>query len=301
MNTMSEKKRLFIINLLLQEKALTRRQICCALQRTFHSEAMLPRSSWNRYLEQIRRETPFIIYFDAEEKVYKIRRNKMKGNSNDTLLDCLISSYNVVDSASMMMKHADIIHNADNIAGTSAIGIILQAIDEQRGLSFTYTSFVNNTRKRRNYIPYFLSTWEGRWYLVAEAETHPGDLYTYALDRMSEIKVSFERVKHTIQTTAKEFFQYSYGIQHAEKEQAIDIVLRVSGPDVKYVRSKKIHPSQEEIETGKDYALFRLHLAPCYNFYQQLLWHRENITVISPKDVSDEICRIIAEIAENYR
>lgn len=296
----AQNKCIFIIDLLDRKGPMTRKEINDEIRKAFPSEADLPRSTWNRYLETIANSTPYRIVYDNAKKAYKLHKRAKGKESNDALKNYLMASYNVMESAPLLMKHSNIIYNADVVAGTAAINIILKAIDEHRGLTFTYTSFVNNTTKTRNFIPYFLSTWEGRWYLVAEAETHPGSLYMYALDRMSDIKLSFEKVKRSVKITAEEYFRYSYGIQHSTEEDAIDIVIRVFGTEVKYVRSKKIHPSQKEINSCEKYADFRLHLAPCYNFYQQLMWHRENLVVLEPESVKNEIKDILEKMNKQY-
>lgn len=295
-----QKKCLCIIDLLKKSGPMTRKEVCKELKKAFPCDGELARSSWNWLLDKIEKDTPYRISFDKGIKKYVISQIDTMNPDDDSIVEYLMASYNVVSSAQMLMKHADKIYHADVITGTSAIGIILQAIDEQRGLTFKYTSFVNDTEKTRSFIPYFLCTWEGRWYLVAEADTHPGNLSTYALERMSDIRLSFEKVRRNIQITAEEYFRDSYGIQHAADDDAIDIVVRVYGTQVKYIRSKKIHPSQEEIKTCDEYSDFRLHLNPCYNFYQQLLWHREKIQVISPESVRTEIMSIIESINKNY-
>lgn len=286
----------------LQEKGpMSRAEINKCLIESAIIENELPRTSWNRYLDNIRKCTPYHIVFDSNEMKYYLKRRKKFKQSPDSLLEYLLASYNVLESASLLMKHSDKVFYADTIAGTAAINIVLQAIDENRSLTFTYTSFVNETTKTRTFIPYFLSTWEGRWYLVAEAETHPGDLYMYALDRMSNVRMSFEKVKKKLSITKEDFFRYSYGVQHAEEDEAKEIIIRAFGSKAKYIRSKPIHPSQEEIATTPDYSDFRLCLAPCYNFYQQLLFQREGIQVLQPAEVRNELITILSRITDNYK
>lgn len=279
---------------------MTRKEICKEMKKDFPCDGELARSSWYWLLDKIEKDTPYRVFFDKSIQKYDITQIDSMNPDDNSLIEYLMATYNVMGSAQMLMKHADIIHNADAITGTAAIGIILQAIDESRGLTLTYSSFVNGTKKTRNFIPYFLCTWEGRWYLVAEVDTHPGSLYTYALDRMSDIKLSFEKVQKSVQISAEEYFRDSYGIQHAKEDEAVDIIIRVLGTQVKYVRSRKIHPSQEEIFTCDEYSDFKMHLNPCFNFYQQLLWHRENLIVLSPDSVREDIKEIIKNINQNY-
>lgn len=299
--TRGQKICIFIIDVLSKKGPMTRQEVTQSLKAAFPNDAVLPRSTWNRYLDNIQKSTPYAVIFDSKIKKYTLMKSQKFVSSNESLLAYLLSSYNVMESAPLLIKHSDKIYNADVIAGTSAINIILQAIDEHRGLTFTYTSFVNNTTKIRNFIPYFLSSWEGRWYLVAEAETHPGNLYMYALDRMSEIRLSFDKVRRNVDISLEEYFKYSYGIQHSTEVEAMDIIIRAFGHTAKYIRSKPIHPSQVEISTQEEYSDFKLHLAPCYNFIQNLMFYREGIEVMEPEEIKSEFKDILNKMLDYYK
>ena len=42
-------------------------------------------------------------------------------------------------------------------------------------------------------------------------------------------------------------------------------------------------------------------IVPSYNFYQQLLWHREKLEVLEPLYVREELKRTIEKILEHYK
>lgn len=77
------------------------------------------------------------------------------------------------------------------------------------------------------------------------------------------------------------------------------------GSRAEYLRAKPLHPSQEELPRpltggGLGEGLFKLHLTPCFNFYQQLLHNRENIEVLEPQTVREEMKRITTLISSKY-
>ena len=49
-----------------------------------------------------------------------------------------------------------------------------------------------------------------------------------------------------------------------------------------------------------DWSIFEYRIIPSYNFYQQLLQHREWIEVISPEKVRVEIKGILKTLCESY-
>ena len=57
------------------------------------------------------------------------------------------------------------------------------------------------------------------------------------------------------------------------------------------------HPSWCPAE---EYAVFEYHVVPCYNLYQQLLWHRERLEVLEPASVREEMAKVVKSLAKMY-
>ena len=67
------------------------------------------------------------------------------------------------------------------------------------------------------------------------------------------------------------------------------------------MRALPIHESQEEVETTEEWSIFEYRIVPCYNFYQQLLWHREKLEVLEPQSVKEEMKDIIESMFKLYQ
>ena len=78
------------------------------------------------------------------------------------------------------------------------------------------------------------------------------------------------------------------------------IRIKVYGAQVEYVRALPIHESQKEIETFSEWSIFEYRLVPCYNFYQQLLWHREKLEIIEPLAVREELKSTLQKMLGHY-
>lgn len=300
------KKCLFIVKMLKIHGTMTRQDINSEMQKRWPEEQELSRSSFARYVDFISENFPYTISFSQVTKRYSID-SKDVDNEDDELFQYLLSMYNIESSAPLLIKHRDRIHNIEIITGTDKIDIILQAIDEQRGLECDYQSFTQSTKKHRVFIPVFLTSWEGRWYCVAEVTTHPESKpYTYALERMSNIRLTAEHYTPRYTGTSEEYFKNSYGIQAASPDdESQEIVIRAYGAQVGYLRAKPIHPSQVELGCKEEdgtitEATFKVFLTPCFNFYQQLLRNRENIEVLKPTSVKNELIRITSQIINKY-
>ena len=149
-------------------------------------------------------------------------------------------------------------------------------------------------------IPYFLRTWEQRWYLAAEPDNHHHGISVFALERMDNISLTEEKMLPTNQVTVEEYFDGCFGINHSDDQKPEIIRIKVYGAQVEYVRALPIHESQKEVETTSDWSIFEYRLVPCYNFYQQLLWHREKLEVIEPLTVREELKIALQRMLERY-
>ena len=185
--------------------------------------------------------------------------------------------------------------------GVENVQMVLEAIDQSKGLLCDYFSFNKKTKKEHRLIPYFLKTWEQRWYLVAEPDNHHHGLSVFALERMDNLRLTEEKMKPSNEITVDEYFDGSFGVNHSDEQVPVRLVVKVYGSQVDYVRALPIHESQREIETTEEYALFEYRVVPCYNLFQQLLWHRERLEVMEPASVREEMKSIVKSLAEIYK
>ena len=184
--------------------------------------------------------------------------------------------------------------------GVENVQIILEAIDAKRGIECDYYSFNKKTVKHQTLIPYFLRAWENRWYMVAEPVNHPHEQAVYALERMDNIALTKQKLVSSDKISIEEYFDGCFGINHYDNQKPETIRIKVYGPQVEYVRALPIHESQEEVETTEEWSIFEYRIVPCYNFYQQLLWHREKLEVLEPQSVKEEMKSIIEAMLRRY-
>ena len=200
----------------------------------------------------------------------------------------------------LAIKHRDKVQLLEAPTGVENVQIILEAIDQQKGIECDYYSFDKASAKKQLLIPYFLKTWEQRWYLAAEPDNHHHGISIFALERMDNIRLTEQPMKPSNKVTAEEYWKGSFGVNHSDNQVPERIVIKVYGSQANYVRALPIHESQKELESTDEYTLFEYHIVPCFNLYQQLLWHREKLEIIEPLSMREEMTRIVKDIAANY-
>lgn len=220
---------------------------------------------------------------------------------DESLYNYLLSAFHIEGMSELAMKHRDKVRLMDAPTGVDKVQIILEAIDQGKGITCDYFSFNKASKKPQLLIPYFLKTWEQRWYLVAEPDNHHRGQSVFALERMEDIRLTEEKMKPSRDITVDEYFDGSFGINHSDDQKPVRMLVKVYKTQVEYVRALPIHESQVEVDTTEEYSIFEYRIIPCYNLYQQLLWHREKLEILEPAAVRDEMIRIVEAIVANYK
>ena len=295
------KKCLYLINLLERKGAMTLEEINDYYQYSslYDGVDIHPRT-FLRYKDYIDETFPCYIEFNARTGKYELHRHSALYGEDDSLYDYLLSAYHIEGMTELALKHRDKIILTEAPTGVEHVQKILEAIDKKRGIECGYYSYNKKTVKQQVLIPYFLRTWENRWYLVAEPEKHSHMQAVYALERLDNIRLTKERMLPTDKITVEEYFDGSFGINHSDDQKPETIRIKVYDTQVEYVRALPIHESQQEIETTEEWSIFEYRIIPCFNLYQQLLWHREKLEILEPMSVREEMKKIMKGMLERY-
>ena len=295
------KKCLYLINLLERKGALTLKEINDYYQySSLYEGENIQARTFLRYKDYIDETFPCYIEFNQRTGKYELHRHKALYGEDDSLYDYLLSAYHIEGITELALKHRDKIMLSEAPTGVENVQIILEAIDQRKGIECEYNSFNHKTVKHQLLIPYFLRTWEQRWYLAAEPDNHHHGISIFALERMEDIKLTENKMHPSNIITAEKYFDGSFGVNHSDNQKPEMIRIKVYGAQVEYVRALPIHESQKEIETTSEWSIFEYRLVPCYNFYQQLLWHREKLEVIEPLAIREELKSTLQKMLELY-
>ena len=294
------KKCLYLIDLLSRRGPMSLKEINDHYRySSLYDGEIIPRT-FARYKDYIAVTFPCYIEYDSSTKEYYLERYHLYGQ-DDSLYHYLLSAYHIEGMSELAVKHRDKVKLMNAPTGVENVQIILEAIDQQKGIECDYLSFDKSTKKPQKLIPYFLKTWEQRWYLAAEPDNHHHGISIFALERMENIRLTDQKMKPSNDITADEYFEGSFGINHSDNQKAEHIVIKVYGAQADYVRALPIHDSQKELERNEEYSLFEYYIVPCYNLFQQLLWHREKLEVIEPISMREEMARIVDSMASHYK
>lgn len=254
--------------------------------------------TFNRDREFIASSFQIDIEYDARIRKYTFRNKEVI--KENPIYRYLLSSFHIQNLSSLVIKHKNKIMLQDPPTGVELLHTVLNAIDQGRTLCFDYVSYYAKDRTLHfELIPAFVRLFEQRWYLIGEF-TNRSQTRVLALERMQHLAIGEKELLPSPTLTPQSFYEGCYGIIRDDK-QPQTIWLKVYNKQVDYIRSLPLHDSQKEIETGKDYAIFQYYFRPSYDFIQQILWNRENVEVLKPVSLREEIISLLKQMLGRYK
>ncbi len=172
---------------------------------------------------------------------------------------------------------------------------IISAMRDFRVISLCYQSFRHPEPFCFNVRPYCVKYFKQRWYLLGDSDL---GLRIYSLDRfvdMEELEEHFEIPKGF---DAEEYFGNYFGVIIGEEPE--DVKIRVVPDQLKYFRTLPMHGSQRETVQEDGSSVFSYHIAPTFDFVQEILSHGADVEVLEPAELRESVADIIAGMASRY-
>lgn len=172
---------------------------------------------------------------------------------------------------------------------------IISAMRDFRVIRLCYQSFRHPEPSCFNVRPYCVKYFKQRWYLLGDSDL---GLRIYSLDRfvdMEELEEHFEIPKGF---DAEEYFGNYFGVIIGEEPE--DVKIRVVPDQVKYFRTLPLHGSQRETAQEDGSSVFSYHIAPTFDFVQEILSHGADVEVLEPAELRESVADIIAGMASRY-
>ena len=186
-------------------------------------------------------------------------------------------------------------------SGLQHLQPIIRAMKENYLLNITYKSYWSDEECSFDVKPYCIKLFKQRWYMVAKS-THAyyndKPPMIYSLDRILLLTVKQETFEMPKDWNAEEFFEGCFGVCRSLDVEVVK--LKVSALQANYIRDLKLHDTQEEVEHNDDYSIFTYRLRPEFDFQQELLRHGEDVEVLEPQWLREEIAGKIERMQEIY-
>lgn len=256
--------------------------------RTFHK--------WRIAVEEM-----FGLIIECERKggyhYYIANADELKGGSiRNWLLNTISVSNLLIDNQHLK----DRILLEEIPSGQDYLTDIIEAMKKGCRITITYQSYWKSNQNTFDVEPYCVKLFKQRWYLVGRSP-YNNKVLIYALDRILHMFVTETRFDMPKAFQPSEYFKEYYGVIIDSDFDVEKVKLKVSKNQSNYLRSLPLHHSQQEIQTTNEYSIFELSIRPTFDFYQEILRNGEDMEVLEPLWLRNEIAGKIVKMWKKYK
>ena len=174
---------------------------------------------------------------------------------------------------------------------------ILKALQDNLQIELEYENFFG-VKFIGKVSPLCVKLFKRRWYVLCEVGKDRKRIFS--LDRVKSLVATDSSFIYPKDFVPADYFRDVFGIVAGTGGKVENIRIRTYAELPGYLRSLPMHHSQQEIESNAEFTDFSLRLRPSFDFIQELLLHREQLEVLSPQTLRDEIAEIISKMKNHY-
>ena len=186
------------------------------------------------------------------------------------------------------------------LKGIEHLSGLYQVILNKRPLFIEYKSFKSEEVRKDMYHPYLLKEYRNRWFMICR-NNNEKLLITLALDRIEafyELDTKLYKVYEGVDFET--YYNECIGVTRSEKDRPQKIILKFNPRNAPYVLTKPIHHTQQIIENNENGLIIRMDVIPNFELEREILGFGENIEVLGPKPLKQQIEKRIKKNMANY-
>ncbi|MEQ1553946.1 MAG: WYL domain-containing protein [Ferruginibacter sp.] len=230
------------------------------------------------------------IEYSKKEKGYFITQGEMESMNFERMME----AFDMFNSLKIAQDLPPFIYlEKRKPLGTENLYGLLHAIKNKFQIKFVYQKFWETEISQRTVEPYALKEFKNRWYLLAK-NGKEGAIKTFALDRLSNLEITNKPFEFPLATDIEKSFNFCFGIISPSDETPQEILLSFNAFQGKYIKSLPLHHSQEIVKDDDTELQVKLKLYITYDFEMELLSFGNNVKVLKPQ-------RLINEIKESHK
>jgi predicted DNA-binding transcriptional regulator YafY len=251
--------------------------------------------TFQRDLEDIRSLYNIDIQYDFSRKVYHIEFDQQP-EINERILE----AYDTFNALNITDRLSDHIHfEKRRPQGTENLFGLLHAVKNRVQIKFTYQKYWEEELTERTVEPYALKEFKNRWYILA-CDTKDTQVKSFALDRLTNLEITKKRFQFPTDFNVNEHFKYSFGIISPNDHKPQEVILSFTPFQGKYIKSLPLHESQQVLVDNNEELRVKLTLFITHDFFMELLSFGDNMKVIQPESLINDIKTSLKNVLKQY-
>lgn len=256
----------------------------------------ISKRTFQRDLEDIRSLYNIYIQFDFSRKVYYI-----DFENQPEATERILEAFDTFNALNLSDRLSNNIHfEKRRPQGTENIYGLLHAIKNQYQIKFSYQKFWEDHLSLRNVEPYALKEFKNRWYVLAK-DLNDKQVKSFALDRLSDLDISKKRFQLPNDFNVNDHYKYCFGIISPNDNSLEEVILSFTEEQGKYIKTLPLHHTQEILNDTKKEFRIKLQLYITHDFKMELLSYGDQVKVIAPKSLAEDIKKTLRDALGRYK
>jgi predicted DNA-binding transcriptional regulator YafY len=249
-----------------------------------------------RDIREIRNLFGIEIEYSTSQKGYFIRQTEMASMNFQRMIEAfdLFSSINAAqDLAPFIQIEKRRPQGTENTYG------LLHAIKNQFLIHFSYQKYWEDEKTSRTCEPYALKEFRNRWYVIAK-DTQDGHVKSFALDRLSDLSITNHHFTMLSPYSLEQSYRYCFGIVSPNAEQPEEVILSFTPLQGKFIKALPLHDTQTLLVDNNIELRIQLYLYITHDFKMELLSYGDQLTVLKPESLRQELSLVYGNALANY-
>lgn len=168
-------------------------------------------------------------------------------------------------------------------SGIAWLKPLYEALQRKKPILLRYQPFLATAEEHKMMHPYFLKEYRNRWYVVGYDESLK-QITNAALDRVVDVKtLEMKPFKpYPKDFSPATYFQNVIGVTVYNDAAVETIRFKVAPQSANYLKTKKLHASQQEIGVDEDWTIFELRVQINFELKAELFRFGSALEVIAP-------------------
>ena len=138
-----------------------------------------------------------------------------------------------------------------------------------------------------------------RWYVLAK-DSKDNNIKSFALDRLTNLEITTQHYQYPDNYSIEQNYRYCFGIVGPNGSDPQDIILSFNPFQGKYIKTLPLHETQEVLADNELETRIKLKLCLTHDLVIELLSFGDNMKVIEPKQLADEIKEVHKKAYHKY-
>lgn len=238
-----------------------------------------------RDLKEIRNVFGIDIEYSKSQKGYFISQNEYENMNFQRMME----AFDMFNSLNLAQDLTPFIHlEKRRPQGTENLYGLLHAIKNRLQIKFTYQKFWEEELSQRLAEPYALKEFKNRWYIMAK-DSKDNNIKSFALDRLTNLEITNQPYQYPDNYSIEQSYRYCFGIISPNDEEPQAIILSFDPFQGKYIKTLPLHETQQVLLDNDEELKIKLKLCLTLDLVMELLSFGDNMKVIEPKSLADQI------------